>query len=264
MEVAGYLLLLAAGLSLGMIGGGGAILTVPILVYLFRIPPVQATGYSLGVVGLAALTGCYGHFRHGRVSTRVGLWFAIPSVVGVYLVRNLLVPALPASLSFGIVSVPRDRFILVLFALVMLAAALAMLREGPPEVAPRPPTIGDDLLISGVGFLVGGLASFLGAGGGFMIVPALVAFARQPIKAAIGTSLGIIALQSLVGFGVDLARHPNPPWGFLASVSGIVLIGSLVGVRLGRFVPGKTLKRSFGWFVLVLGAAIVVKEAAGG
>ncbi|MCW5944119.1 MAG: sulfite exporter TauE/SafE family protein [Fimbriimonadaceae bacterium] len=264
MEVVGYLLLLAAGLSLGLIGGGGAILTVPILVYLFRIPPVQATGFSLGVVGLAALSSCVGHLRQGLVSVRVGGWFALPSVLGVFLVRNYVVPALPETLSFGFASVARDRFILVLFALVMLAAALSMLRRGDPEVAPQPSTLTDDLKIAGVGFLVGGLASFLGAGGGFMIVPALVAFARLPMKTAIGTSLGVIAVQSLVGFGVDLARHPNPPWVFLAAVSTIVLVGSFVGVRLGRRVPGSTLKPAFGWFVLVLGTLIVAKEALGG
>lgn len=264
MELAGYLLLLAAGLSLGLIGGGGAILTVPILVYLFRIPAVQATGFSLGVVGLAALSGCVGHFRQGFVSTRVGLWFAIPSVLGVYLVRNFVVPALPETLSLGIGTVPRDRFILVLFALVMLAAAISMLRKGEVQMEPRAPSLVDDLKVALIGFFVGGLASFLGAGGGFMIVPALVAFARLPMKSAVGTSLGVIAVQSLAGFGVDLARHPNPPWGFLAGIAAILLVGSFVGVRLGRRVPGSALKPAFGWFVLVLAALIVVKEALGG
>jgi uncharacterized membrane protein YfcA len=246
-----------AGLALGLTGGGGAILAVPILVYLFQVDPVRATGFSLGVVGLNAAVSAVGFGRRGLVEPRIGLAFAVPALVGVLLVRHFFVPLLPPVVAIGPWEVARTKVVLVPFAALMVAVAYSMIRgtgpaPGQGEASPAKMAV--------VGFLVGAVSSFLGAGGGFLIVPALLWFGRLDMKMAVGTSLMVIAIQSLVGFGVDLTHAQDMPWAFLGGVVGVMLAGSWAGAAIGKRVAAANLKKGFGWFVLVMGLAMAAKE----
>lgn len=256
MEILGYVLLGVAGVALGLVGGGGAILTVPILTYLFGVPAVAATGYSLGVVAVASLVGGVSAWRAGQVDLRTALWFAGPSMLAAAATRRWLIPALPESIG----PLSRDGFIMVCFGLTMLAVARSMIqsRRDEPDGAVRLP------LVVVLGFVLGGLASFLGAGGGFLIVPALTLFAAMPMKRAVGASLVVIALQSAAGFAMDAWRAETMPWAFLGGCVLAVLGGLTIGMRLGVRVPGPKLKPLFGWLVLVVGVAILGLELAAG
>ncbi len=257
MEIAGYLLLGVAGLALGLTGGGGAILTVPILVYLFHVDPVRATGFSLGVVGLNAAVSAVGFARRGLVEPRIGIAFAVPALVGVLTIRHFLVPLLPPIVAIGPWEFARAKVVMVPFAALMVGVAMSMIRgSGPaPEQGEASPG-----KMAVVGFLVGAVSSFLGAGGGFLIVPALLWFGRLDMKLAVGTSLMIIAIQSLIGFGVDLLHAEVMPWAFLGGVVGVMLVGSWAGAAIGKRVAPGNLKKGFGWFVLVMGLLMAAKE----
>lgn len=258
-QISGFVAAMFIGVTLGLIGGGGSILTVPSLVYLSGVEPVPATAYSLFVVGLTALVGAAVYMRQGLVSYRTAVVFGIPSLASVYLTRRLLVPAIPAELgSVAGVPVSRDLAIMLLFAVLMIAASASMIRRGRPEQE------GDGIrynypLIFLEGLVVGVLTGLVGAGGGFLIIPALVLLARLPMKLAVGTSLLIIAAKSLVGFTGDLAQM-DVNWSFLALFSAFAVAGIILGTWLTRFVPGSRLKPAFGWFTLVMGVYIIGRE----
>lgn len=240
------------GLSLGLIGGGGSILTVPILVYLFSIPSSRATGLSLFVVGVASVLGAVAFYRQGQVKVQVGLRFVIPSMIAAFAARLYIVPNLPATIA----GLPKDRFLLVVFALLMLTSAFRMLQK---VKEPGSKTIPLSFPLEPVGLLVGLVAGIVGAGGGFLIIPALVLIARLPMKEAVGTSLFVIAIQSLVGFSGEAFRTVIP-WSFLCGVTAVALLGTLVGSKLAAKTTAKGLQRAFGVFVLVLGVFILSKE----
>ena len=258
------------GLTLGLIGGGGSILTVPVLVYIVGVPAVQATAYSLFIVGIAALAGAVGYLRRGDVDVRTAISFAVPSIVAVYITRRFLVPAIPNPLlQLGDFTMTKDAAILVLFALTMLIAALSMIR-GCVRCVTR--SEGESVretgrLTSGAivveGAVVGTLTGLVGAGGGFLIIPALVLVGGLPMKRAVGTSLVIIALKSLIGFVGDLGAATSMDWRFLTIFAGITVAGILLGLLGSRLVSERRLRPAFGWLVLVMGAAIVFRELSG-
>lgn len=255
-ELLGYLASLLIGISLGLIGGGGSILTVPVLVFLFGATAMEATAYSLFIVGLTALAGMVVYARRGLLDYRTGVVFAIPSFLGVYLVRRFVVPALPEHLfTVGTFEVTRDRGILMLFGLLMLVTALSMIRSGDGAVSAGSGTREypyGKIVVEGL--LVGALTGFLGAGGGFLVIPALVLLAKMPMKQAVGTSLMIIAAKSLLGFVGDLQTSVVAmDWGLMATVSAAALVGLVVGSVLSKAIPGERLKPAFGYFVLVMG-----------
>ena len=253
----GYFAALLMGLTLGMIGAGGSILTVPILVYLFGVDPVLATAYSLFVVGATALVGAAGCARAGRIDYRAAALFGLPSVAAVFSVRLWVIPNLPGE----ILGVPKGTFVLVVFALVMLAAAVTMIRPGKTSTAVGQAPAKTRVSVAVLeGVIVGGVTGFVGAGGGFLIVPALVYFLRLPIRLAIGTSLLVIAGKSLIGFCGDLAGSQIIDWGLLLAFAALSSIGIGVGVWLGAKVPAARLKVGFGWFVLITGITIVLVE----
>lgn len=261
MEIIGYLLAALVGISLGLIGGGGSILMVPILVYIFSLNPVTATSYSLFIVGSTSLVGAFNNYRKGQVSVETALLFGLSSITTVFITRKLLMPAVPDVLgTIGRMEIKKSMAIMVLFATLMLMASLAMIRspkEAENTIATQSkPAIGKLLLY---GVLVGLATGFLGAGGGFLIIPALVLLLKMPMKKAIGTSLLIIALNSLIGFTGDLG-HIYIKWDFLLGVAAIAISGIFVGVALAKKVPGGKLKKGFGWFVLVMGIYIILKE----
>jgi uncharacterized protein len=260
MEILGYVASILMGLSLGLIGGGGSILTVPILVYLFDIDPVLSTAYSLFVVGLTSAVGSVSHFRNGNVHLKTALIFGLPSILAVYSVRKFVVPIIPDPVfSLGTLNVTKPVFILVLFAILMILASITMIRK------PLKQTISDQIkynypLIFVEGIAVGGVTGMVGAGGGFLIIPALVLMARLPMKLAVGTSLLIIALKSLIGFTGDLGSGLTIDYQFMLIFSFFAIVGILIGSYLTRFIPNEKLKPVFGWFVLVMGIYILLKE----
>ncbi|PKL74870.1 MAG: permease [Candidatus Melainabacteria bacterium HGW-Melainabacteria-1] len=266
-ELLGYGAAIVMGVVLGLMGGGGSILTVPILVFLFGLTPLAATGASLLIVGLSSLLGVGAQWRSGTVRLGLALPFALASVLGVVIMRQWLLPALPEQLwQQGAFKLTRDGVIMGLFALTMLLAARSMLKpEGPLDEIPDPHGTGKDrwLSLAGMGLGTGLFSGLVGAGGGFIIVPVLMRWAAMPIKTAIGTSLLIICLQSLSGFGADLLRHPRSDWGLLLSFSALAGLGVLLGTGLSRWIPAGRLRPAFGWFVLVMGLLVLGSTALG-
>lgn len=257
MELLGYAGAIVMGLSLGLIGGGGSILSVPIFVYLFSISPTVATAYSLFVVGLVALIGGIQNIFKKQVDLSVGLMFAVPSFLGVFTVRKFVMPALPDQFfQLGSFVVTRDMTIMVVFAIVMLAASVSMIRGRKESKPLELSKLKRGLLIGAEGLVVGGVTGFVGAGGGFLIVPALVILVGLDMKLAIGTSLLIIAAKSLIGFLGDLGQTPID-WGFLLAFAGLAIAGLFAGTYASQFVPSQSLKKAFGWFVLVMGVLIL-------
>ncbi|TFZ63879.1 sulfite exporter TauE/SafE family protein [Hymenobacter sp. UV11] len=264
MHYFGYFAAIFIGLALGIMGGGGSILTVPVLVYLMGVNPVLSTAYSLFVVGATSVVGAAGYFRKGLVSLPTAVVFLAPSLASVFLVRKVLMPALPHELfTVGSIVFTKDLLVLVAFAVLMVVAAVSMIRSQPASAATddRLPTQSLHYpLILGIGLVVGALTGFVGAGGGFLIIPALVLGARLPMKLAVGTSLAIIALNSLIGFMGDLSAGTPIAWSFILGFLAFALGGIVLGTYLARFIPGAKLKPAFGWFTLAMGTFILTKE----
>ncbi len=261
-EIIGYLASALIGISLGLIGGGGSILTVPVLVYLFGADAVLATSYSLFIVGTTSLVGALPKFKQGLIDLRTAVVFGIPSIVAVYLTRLLLVPAIPDKVfEVGNLEITKSLFLLLLFAVLMVAAAYSMIRKnGVAKVAvERTQRVYNYPVILLEGVVVGTLTGLVGAGGGFLIIPALVLLSGLPMKEAVGTSLLIIAVKSLFGFVGDLG-HYDLNWKLLLSVTTIAVVGIFIGNMLTKKVDGEKLKKGFGWFVLATGIYIIVKE----
>jgi uncharacterized membrane protein YfcA len=260
MEIAGYLAALLIGLSLGLIGGGGSILTIPVLVYLFHIQPSLATGYSLFVVGCSSLAGAYKNYRRGNINFKAAGYFGIASIITVVLIRKFLVPVIPEHLfMIGSFAVSKSLAIMLLFAIVMIVASLNMIKK---PIAETEQEAGQPIhLLKALtrGVEVGVLTGLLGAGGGFLIIPVLVFSFHLPMKKAIGTSLLIIAMNSLFGFAGDLFHH-HFDWMLLLPITAIAVTGTFIGRRLGQDLAGEKLKKWFGWFVLVMGIYIIIHE----
>ena len=259
-ELFGYASAIVVGLVIGLAGGGGSILTVPIFIYIFHIPTVLATTYSLFVVGSTSLVGSINHILNKRVDLTVTAVFALPSFISVYLSRRFLVPALPDPLfQFEQFVLPKSNAILYFFAIVMIIAARAMIRSDRPEEGeasdgrPRYGSLALD------GLAVGLLTGTIGAGGGFLIVPMLVLMAGLPIQRAVATSVLIIAVNSFVGFLGDI-HHTDLNWNFLLPFTGLSIAGIFIGMYLAHFVAPDRLKKGFGWFVLVVASYMILKE----
>ncbi|MBT8280017.1 MAG: sulfite exporter TauE/SafE family protein [Muriicola sp.] len=263
-SILGYIGALIIGIVLGLIGGGGSILTVPIFVYLLGINPVVATAYSLFVVGVSSLAGALQNIRKKLVDFKTAIVFAIPAFIAVYLTRRFLVPALPDVLfNLGSFTVTRDIGIMVFFALIMLLASYSMIKGKCKNCDDEDAVVKYNYpLIIIEGLVVGVITGIVGAGGGFLIIPALVMLAKLPMKKAVATSLLIIAIKSLIGFVGDVETMVID-WVFLLSFTAFSLVGIILGVWLNKFIEGSKLKKSFGWFVLVMGIYILFKEFYG-
>ncbi len=264
MDLAGYIAMLLVGASLGLLGGGGAILTVPIMVYLFGKSPTLATSYSLFIVGVSSLFGVWRYHSKKLVAFRVAVNFAAPSFFGTFAARRLLMPALPdVILRADGLTIRKDQLIMLVFALVMLGASASMIRRSGDGVALRLSTGDGRLTLGLLGLAVGFVAGFVGAGGGFLIIPALVVVAKMEMPTAVGTSLLIISANSLFGFAGDLAASKEIDWRFLGTTTGIALIGISFGTYVSRFIPTSKLKPAFGWFVLVMGGYVLLSQLYG-
>ena len=257
MEIFGYLASVFIGISLGLIGGGGSILTVPVLVYLFGIDAFLATEYSLFIVGISSLVGSVSYFKKGLVNFKTALVFGFPSIISIFLTRNYLLPLIPDEVfTFGSFIVTKDIFLLLLFAGLMITASYKMIWKRMEIVPSQNNNI---TLAVAEGSVVGILTGLVGAGGGFMIIPALVNLLKTPMKTAIGTSLVIISLNSLIGFFSSM-NHVKIEWNLLGNISAIAIVGIIIGSQLSKKIDGKKLKPAFGWFILVMGIYIIIKE----
>ncbi len=258
-DIIGYAASLLIGISLGLIGGGGSILTVPVLVYLFGTDPESATAYSLFIVGGTAAVGGVQKFREGFVDVKTVLLFGAPSIASVWLTRKYIVPAIPDPV-FGAITKPV--FFMGLFAILMVAASVSMIREKKNKnglTDKKEMSAGAKAaLVILEGLVVGTLTGLVGAGGGFLIIPALVLLAGLDMKKAVGTSLVIIAAKSLIGFTGDLNREID--WKLLLMVTAFAIGGIFIGNTLSKKIDGNKLKKGFGWFVLAMGIYILIKE----
>ncbi len=262
--VLGYISAIFIGVSLGLIGGGGSILTVPVLVYMLQVDPVMATAYSLFIVGVTSLFGAYNFYKKDLASPKTAILFGIPAIFAVYSTRKWIVPAIPSEIiQFGGFTLTKDVLVMLLFGLLMVLAAVSMIckKKGKvhEEEAPgKKQNITCPLIIL-QGCVVGFLTGLVGAGGGFLIIPALVVFSRLPMKMAVGTSLLIISAKSLLGFMGDISNYAMD-WSLLLIVGGISVFGTFIGGWLSNYISGQKLKPAFGWFVLVMGVGILFKE----
>ncbi|MEM7085071.1 MAG: sulfite exporter TauE/SafE family protein [Bacteroidota bacterium] len=263
IEIIGYFGALVIGIVLGLVGGGGSILTVPIFVYLLYINPVTATAYSLFVVGVSALVGAFRNMQKGLVDFRTAIVFAIPAFIAVYIARKFIVPAIPEQLfEVGDFMVTKNIGIMIFFAVIMLIASISMIRDrkGKPETETQVSYNYPLIIIEGI--VIGILTGIVGAGGGFLIIPALVVLAKLPMKKAVATSLLIIAIKSLIGFIGDI-ENLQIDWVFLLGFTAVSVVGIFIGIWLNKFIDGKKLKKAFGWFVLLMGVYIIFKEFVG-
>lgn len=329
-EIIGYIGSVLVGFSLGLIGGGGSILSVPIFVYLFGIDPVLATGYSLFVVGISSSVGAFNYMRKGLLNYKAAMVFAAPSFIAVYLTRHFLLPAIPNQLftigridittdlifililvavllglslltlnlsykdnrvhfrvfllvtpaaimvfimrqfiipalpheliMIGNFSLTKNSGIMLLFSAIMMLASLSMIRRRKQVTNENEPwKFAGHAGILILGLLVGTITGVVGAGGGFLIIPALVLIAGLPIKTAIGTSLLIIAVNSLTGFLGDI-HSQEIPWPFLLGFTGLSIAGIFLGTYTSRYVDNQKLKAGFGWFILLMSIYIPVRE----
>jgi len=264
MEVLGYFAAIIMGVTLGLIGGGGSILTVPILVYLFQLDPLLSTSYSLFIVGLTALVGGISYAKKGEVDFKTGFLFAVPSFISVYLTRAYFIPWLPEPV-FEIFSLSISKAILVMmvFSVLMLLASISMIKVNkkatPKELSPSFAAF----IIILEGFIVGMLTGFVGAGGGFLIIPALVVLVGLPMKKAVGTSLFIIAIKSLLGFTGDIQAQADIEWVFLGVLSFLAVIGIFIGLKFSNYFSEKSLKVGFGYFILIMGFFILLDQLRG-
>lgn len=263
MEVAaGYIGAFIIGLILGLMGGGGSILTVPLLVYVMAINPVTATAYSLFIVGTTSAFGSFQNYLKDNLSVKTGLMVALPSLVTVYLTRLYIVPAIPKVVfSTPTLEITKEIFIMLLFAIIMLVASLSMLRKKSGDLNKMNNDPGYFYILPFI-IAIGLLTGVVGSGGGFLIIPVLIFFAGLPMKKAVGTSLFIIAINSLTGFAGDI-QVINIDWTFLLSFTVISIFGIFAGTYLHKHIHGSVLKRCFGWFVLVMALFILSKEIIG-
>lgn len=262
MEILGYLSALVVGVLLGLMGGGGSILTVPILVYLLHINPLLATTCSLFIVGVTSFTGGIRAYSRKMVDFRAVTEFGIPSIFSIFITRHYLLPAFPDTLfTIGNTTVSKEMFLMVLFALLMLATSLSMLFNKTVEknVEQEGRKINKPVLMVLLGLFIGMLTGILGAGGGFIIIPTLVLLLQVPMKTAVGTSLLIIGINSLFGFLFTLKQFTYD-WTLLLSFSLLAIVGIFIGSHFTEKIPAQTLKKSFGVFVLLMGIIILVKE----
>jgi uncharacterized membrane protein YfcA len=233
------------GVTLGLLGGGGSVLTLPLLVYGLGLDTGTAIAVSLFVVGLTSAVASLSHARAGAVHWRLGLTFALPSMVGAY-VGGRLAEYVPGPA------------LLIGFALMMVAGVVTMLRARAPDAVPSERRIPTALVLV-EGAIVGTVTGLVGAGGGFLVVPALLALGSMPVSHAIGTSLFVIALKSTTGLAGQLA-HVDVPWGLASVFAALAIAGSLAGARLAHRLPAATLRRAFAALIGVVAVGMLGAE----
>ncbi len=260
--ILGYAGAVLTGLVLGLLGGGGALLSIPVLVYLFHIPASVATGYSLFLVGITASSGALQNIRKKSVDYRAILYYGFPSVITVYAVRRFLIPNMPEIIfsSSGFILNKND-LILLFLSVAMFAAGIRMLKSDDRVGNKEKHQLNLPLLFL-YAVLIGAFLGLVGAGGGFLMIPALVYFANLTMKKAVGSSLVLVAINSFIGFLGDIHSSQTMDWSFLLTFSAFSITGVLAGHYLGHFINEQKLRKSFGGLMIVIGVFVVVKEIA--
>lgn len=257
-EIFGYFSAVIVGVVLGLLGGGGSILSIPILVYLFHVEPAIAGAYSLFMVGVTSFVGAIPKYKQQLVHLKTGIVFGLPSIISIFLTRSIIVPMIPEEIFYiGTFLLTKRILLLGIFAVLMVFASIPMIR-GKRDVASNNKRFRTVLVIL-EGLLIGFLTGLVGAGGGFLIIPALVFLTGLQFKTAVGTSLFIISINSLSGFLGD-AIHREMNWPLLLTLTGLAIIGILIGNRLSKKISGIRLRIAFGWLTLVTGAYILLRE----
>jgi uncharacterized membrane protein YfcA len=257
MDILGYLASIGIGIILGLLGGGGSILSIPILVYIFHVDAVLASAYSLFIVGVTSFVGAIPKYKDHLVNIRSGLVFGIPSILAIFITRKWIVPAIPDIIFQSPDFIFSKRFLILgLFALLMVLASYSIIKG-------RKQGETDDhtwkvWLMMLEGTVIGFLTGMVGAGGGFLIIPALWV-TGLPFKTAVGTSLFIIAINSLLGFMGDVLNY-TIAWNFLLTITALAIIGILIGHNLQKKIASDLLRRIFGWLILLMGVSILLKE----
>jgi uncharacterized membrane protein YfcA len=258
MEIIGYIASICIGLILGLLGGGGSILSIPILVYIFQIDAVTASAYSLFIVGMTSFVGAVPKYKEHLVNIRTGLLFGIPSIISIFITRKWIVPAIPDVIyQSSSMMISKRVLLLGIFAILMILASASMI-QNKKEITHDEDRFRTFLVLI-EGILIGFLTGLVGAGGGFLIIPALILLTGLPFKTAVGTSLFIIAINSLMGFLGDVLNY-TMDWLFLLSITSLAIIGILIGNKLSGAISSVKLRKAFGWFVLVMGCWILIRE----
>ena len=258
METIGFLLGILIGISLGLIGGGGSILTIPVLVYIMGISPSNSTTYSLFIVGISTLIGSIKGIKDKMLDYRIAFYFGVPSIVSIFIMRKYIMPILP-NILFSVTdfSITKDLAIMLVFAILMVVASFSMIKKEIPNQGLETKINAKEIILKGI--LVGVLTGFVGVGGGFLIIPTLLFSANMPMRKAVITSLLIITFNSLIGFAGSLNSEPID-WEFLLEFTSFAVVGILIGMYFSQKISNEKLKPIFGWFILIMGIYILVKE----
>ena len=266
MEIIGYAFALLIGLLLGLVGGGGSIMAVPIFVYIFGFSPTLAITYSLFVIGITAGIGAFDFQRKKLLDFKIALLFTIPSVCSVYFTRKYILPLIPEEIfEYQNFILTKNILIMVCFSLLMISSACYMLIQKETlrklwKQKEQSVHYQNYYLVVLEGLIVGIITGFIGAGGGFMIIPALVGFAGLTMKKAIGTSLFIISINSIVGFLTDYYLNISFNWRILLLFTFFAICGIILGSKVSDNIENASLKKSFGYFTLIIGIIIILKE----
>lgn len=261
MEILGYLASVCIGIILGLLGGGGSILAIPILVYVFDVDAVRASAYSLFIVGMTSFVGAIPKYKDHLVNIQTGLLFGLPSIIAIFVTRKWIVPAIPDIIfQLGDFTLSKRLLVLGIFASLMIISSISLIR-GRKEIQPDQHEWRMGLLVT-EGMLIGFITGLVGAGGGFLIIPALVWLTRLPFKTAVGTSLFIIAINALLGFVGDLLNY-DMEWRFLLTLTALAIGGIFIGHKLQKRIPANELRKAFGWLILVTGILILFNELVG-
>jgi len=257
----GYIGALFVGITLGLIGSGGSILSLPIFVYLFGLNPIVATAYSLFTVGLTSLIGSIKNIKLRLIHVNTVIYFSTSAAFSVYITRKYIIGLIPDQIiSIGDLTITKEKFLMLFFSILIFFAAIAMIRNRKDKNGSQRRELKyDKLLILIEGSVVGFITGLVGAGGGFIIIPVLVLFSKLNMKSAIATSLVIIAIKSLIGFIGDIENH-DIDWSFLVKFSSISVAGIYIGQAIGMKIDGTRLKKGFGYFILIIATSILIKE----
>ncbi|MDA9849252.1 sulfite exporter TauE/SafE family protein [Flavobacteriaceae bacterium] len=259
--ILGYVGALCVGITLGLIGSGGSILSLPIFVYLFGLNPVIASAYSLFTVGLTSLIGSIKNIKLKLIDINTVVYFSFSAAISVYLTRKYLIDLIPDEIAtIGSLIITKEKFLMLFFSILIYFAGIAMIKKRINKSQnQRRKSKYDKGLILLEGTFVGFITGLVGAGGGFIIIPVLVLFSKLNMKNAIATSLVIISIKSLIGFIGDIENHVID-WVFLLKFSLISIIGIYLGQAIGLKIDGSKLKKSFGYFIIIVASCVIILE----
>lgn len=257
--ILGYVITLIVGITLGLMGSGGSILTVPNLVYLMDIKPSLATTYSLFLVGSTALIGSIKNIQNKTIDYSLLITFGLPSTLAMIVTRKYILSAIPEYIDFPILgAISKDSALMVLFAVLMILAAFTMIKsKRESKQVDTNVSKNTSLILVFQGLSIGLLSGLLGAGGGFLMIPGFVLLAKVPMKAAVSSSLLLVALNSLIGFGSDYALWPSLDWKMLIIMLLLSIIGIIIGGKLLQQINAEKLKKGFGYFILLMGIFVL-------